>query len=167
MSQLDVAVPAQLRRRLKWVTVTVAQGVCPDLEAHEKTVAALGAQAIKRLLESLLEGLTPSAQDSVRPGVVGYGSAIEVLDIGRGTQAIYVVMSGYSLDIEAGHVSMDSPLGRALLGATVGDFVVVKTPSGTARIKVLEVMTLLDILEELEECLGGSPIIAGVARRIS
>ena len=38
-----------------------------------------------------------------------------------------------------GRISEDSPFGRALLGKSVGDDVVVEAPAGTMHYKVLEI----------------------------
>ncbi|MGH3972199.1 MAG: GreA/GreB family elongation factor, partial [Pseudonocardiaceae bacterium] len=40
-------------------------------------------------------------------------------------------------DDDAGAVTLDSPLGRALVGGEVGDIIQYATPSGTALVEVL------------------------------
>jgi transcription elongation factor GreB len=41
--------------------------------------------------------------------------------------------------VNAGLISVDAPLGRALLGKREGDAVVVQRPVGTAELTVLEI----------------------------
>jgi transcription elongation factor GreA len=43
------------------------------------------------------------------------------------------------MDIEAGHVSLASPIGRALKGRKVGEEIELRLPRGTRRLKVLEI----------------------------
>ncbi len=62
---------------------------------------------------------------------VGIGSHVEIAD-----------EHGDTMDVEisaVGGVSPDSPLGRALLGAAVGDEVVVEAPSGSWKARVLSI----------------------------
>ena len=64
-------------------------------------------------------------------GVVGVGSLVELED-----------EQGGRLEVEissVGGVSPDSPLGRALLGAEVGDVVDVEAPRGAWRARVLAI----------------------------
>ena len=60
---------------------------------------------------------------------VGVGSIVEVLD--EGGEAMEVEISA------VGGVSPDSPLGRALLGAKVGDVVDVEAPRGAWKARVV------------------------------
>jgi transcription elongation factor GreA len=69
--------------------------------------------------------------DDGADGTVGVGSKVGLED-----------EHGGRLDVEissVGGVSPDSPLGRALLGATVGDEVEVDAPSGRWRARILSV----------------------------
>ena len=64
-------------------------------------------------------------------GVVGVGSVVEVAD-----------EAGETMEIEissVGGISPDSPLGSALVGATVGDTVEVKAPRGSWQARVISV----------------------------
>jgi transcription elongation factor GreA len=70
-------------------------------------------------------------EDAAVAGAVGVGSKVELED-----------EQGGRLDVEissVGGVSPDSPLGRALLGAKVGDEVEIDAPSGAWRARVLSV----------------------------
>lgn len=101
----------------------------------------------------LLAGATPEALRGVSSSAVGYGSRVTVHDLASGSEAVYVLMSGSAMDLEAGHVSIESPLGRSLLGRTKGSLVEVDTPRGRTRLRVMEVKTLIDFLQETEASL--------------
>ena len=55
---------------------------------------------------------------------------------GRGRESVYTLVSATEADAAAGSVSFESPVGRALDGARVGDVVVVPTPKGERRLVV-------------------------------
>ncbi len=66
-------------------------------------------------------------------------AVVAVLDLDTGEEAVYTLMSGERLDIDAGHVSRDSPIGQALFGAKTGSIVTVETPQRTRRLRILSV----------------------------
>lgn len=81
-----------------------------------------------RQLESLLRDAhigEPEDTDVVRPGLV-----VE-LDV-EGDEEIYLLGSREDQHDEAEILSADSPMGRAITGARVGDTVEFETPSGEA-----------------------------------
>ena len=51
----------------------------------------------------------------------------------------YMVVLAEMMDIEAGHISLASPLGRALKGRKVGDELELRLPRGTRSLRVLEI----------------------------
>jgi len=67
-------------------------------------------------------------------GVVQVGSTVEVKDE-YGTQA-FTIVGPAEVDIPAGRISMESPVGKALLGRRIGDKVEVQSPGGTRQLKV-------------------------------
>jgi transcription elongation factor GreA len=57
----------------------------------------------------------------------------------------YDLVFGDSVELEDGHVSMSSPIGRALVGKAVGDLTVLKLPAATRRLKIIELLTIHDV----------------------
>ena len=47
-----------------------------------------------------------------------------------------------AMDMDAGHISVASPLGRTLLDHKAGETVPVRLPAGTRKLKILKVVTL-------------------------
>ncbi len=76
------------------------------------------------------------------PDRVGFGSRVTVRDRARDSQATYTIAVGDYIDVEAGHVSMASAIGRGLMGARQGEEVEVKLPSGTRRYEIVALVTL-------------------------
>ncbi|HKR99500.1 MAG TPA: transcription elongation factor GreA [Candidatus Dormibacteraeota bacterium] len=70
-------------------------------------------------------------------GVVGVGSVVEVKDdFGKQT---FTIVGPAEVDVAQGRISMESPLGKALLGHKSGDQVEVQSPDGTRRAKITKV----------------------------
>ncbi len=73
---------------------------------------------------------------------VGFGSRLTVKNVDTGDEFTYTIVAGDYMDLDAGHISMSSPLGRGLMGAKVGDTVEIQLPAGVRRFQVLELTTL-------------------------
>lgn len=73
---------------------------------------------------------------------VGFGSRVKVRDLELDEESVMTIVAGDFMDLEAGHVSMASPIGSGLLGARLNDEVVVTLPRGERRFVVLELTTL-------------------------
>jgi transcription elongation factor GreA len=67
-------------------------------------------------------------------GVVQVGSTVEVKDE-FGTQA-FTIVGPAEVDVTSGRISMESPVGKALLGRRIGDEVEVQSPGGVRELKV-------------------------------
>lgn len=52
-----------------------------------------------------------------------------------------------AMDIDRGHISVSSPLGRGLVDKEVGDVTTVQLPAGTRKLKVLALRTLHEQVE--------------------
>jgi transcription elongation factor GreA len=51
---------------------------------------------------------------------------------------------GDAIDFEEGHVTMSSPIGRALLGKTVGEVAYLRLPTMVRQLRVVELRTIHD-----------------------
>ena len=56
-----------------------------------------------------------------------------------GTERVVSIVGADEVDLNRGHISWVSPLGRALMKSAAGDRVVLEAPGGTAYLTVLEV----------------------------
>ncbi len=73
---------------------------------------------------------------------VGFGSKVKILDLGMNEEFLFTITAGDFIDLDAGQVSLASPIGQGLLGAKEGEDVVVQLPAGERNYKVLELSTL-------------------------
>jgi transcription elongation factor GreA len=82
---------------------------------------------------------------------VGFGSKVRLIDLQLDEEKNFMIVAPDFMDLEAGHVSIASPIGRGLLGARPEDVVSVDLPVGKRRFKILEVLTLPQQLGLAEE----------------
>jgi transcription elongation factor GreA len=92
---------------------------------------------ILRLRERLLRARIHTGETGGEE--VGFGSRVTVVDENSGRELTYTLVAAVSADAAAGRLSIDSPVGRALTGARVGDVVTVSTPKGDRRLAVTAV----------------------------
>ena len=94
---------------------------------------------IDRRIEHLskrLEALTVVRPDPRRTDCVYFGAWVRVADE-SGAVSEYQIVGPDEFDVASGRISMDSPLGRALLGRAEGDEFVLERPRGPARYAVI------------------------------
>lgn len=89
-------------------------------------------RSIDRRLQFLmkrLEGLQIVHYAPSQEGKVYFGAYVE-LENEQEEQAVYRVVGPDEIDVANNHITIDSPMARALVGKMVDDEVIVKTPSG-------------------------------------
>ncbi|MBT8398396.1 MAG: transcription elongation factor GreA [Gemmatimonadetes bacterium] len=73
---------------------------------------------------------------------VGFGSKVSVKDLDGGETFDFTIVAGDFLDLDAGQISLASPIGRGLLGARLDEKVKVSLPMGERRYQVVSLRTL-------------------------
>ncbi|MBI4963068.1 MAG: transcription elongation factor GreA [Desulfomonile tiedjei] len=68
-----------------------------------------------------------------------FGTSVTIEDVDTSEQKVYKLLGQDEADISKGIISIDSPLGKALIGKEVNDVVEVKTPNGLREYEVLEI----------------------------
>jgi transcription elongation factor GreB len=87
----------------------------------------------KRLDELVVVDRPPDRESRIY-----FGAWVSLCDE-EGEERVYRIVGPDEFDPDSGAISMDSPLGRALLGREVDDEVRVRRPRGTAVFRVLEI----------------------------
>jgi transcription elongation factor GreA len=72
-------------------------------------------------------------------GSAGIGSAIRLRDLQTSELFEYELVGAIEGNVAQGRVSVEAPVGRALLGAAAGDIVTVACPRGELRFEVVSV----------------------------
>ena len=67
------------------------------------------------------------------------GVKVKALDMEFDEECEYLVVGSTEADPMNGKISDESPLGKALLGKTIGDEVIVDAPAGELKFKILEI----------------------------
>jgi transcription elongation factor GreA len=89
-------------------------------------------------LEKTLENVT-IIEDDVNTDTVTVGVTVTVLDVEYDEELTYRVVGSAEADPINGLISDDSPVGRALLGAKIGDEVIAEAPAGELKFKILSI----------------------------
>lgn len=67
------------------------------------------------------------------------GATVRVLNARTNGEMEAMLVSPVEADISAGKISIQSPVGKALLGKAVGDETVAQTPAGPTTFRILEI----------------------------
>lgn len=67
------------------------------------------------------------------------GATVKVLDLDYDEEELFHLVSGPEADAAAGKISVDSPVGKGLLGHEEGDEVSIEVPRGTLKFRILEI----------------------------
>jgi transcription elongation factor GreA len=70
---------------------------------------------------------------------VVFGATVVIEDLENGEQISYRMVGPYEADIQAGTLSVSSPLGKALIGKQEGEEVKVQAPKGLREFEIIEV----------------------------
>ncbi|NVK19301.1 MAG: transcription elongation factor GreA [Methylocystaceae bacterium] len=71
--------------------------------------------------------------------VVRFGATVMVADEETDEETTYQIVGQHEADLEAGKISISSPLARGLIGKSLGDSVEVRTPGGAKTYEIIEV----------------------------
>jgi transcription elongation factor GreA len=107
------------------------------------------AQTQRRIRELSVYSLATLPRDKV-----SYGSVVTVEDADSGEELQYRIVFPEEVDAAAGHVSIGSPIGQALMNKAEGDQVVVQTPGGR---KTYDIVTLTTLHDQSDEVGAKSP----------
>lgn len=90
-------------------------------------------------LDRILKNAEVVVEDEVEVDVINIGCKVRILDLEYDDELVYKIVGSTEANSLKGKISNESPVGRALLGARVGDVVNVETHSGVLQYKILEI----------------------------
>jgi transcription elongation factor GreA len=122
----------------------IAQAVAlGDLRENSEYKAALERQQFVQArlgqLHHRLAQVSELSTTGTPAGQVGLGSSVTVIDLTTNERETFMVVLAELMDIDAGHISLASPLGRALKGHKVGDEIELRLPRGQRQLRVIEI----------------------------
>ncbi|MCB0430396.1 MAG: transcription elongation factor GreA [Flavobacteriales bacterium] len=114
-----------------------------DLSENAEYDAAKDAQGLLELKISKLEAIVANAriidESKLDHSKVVILSAVTIKNLGNGSKMTYTLVSEEEADLKSGKISVDSPIGKGLLGKKVGDKTAIKVPSGTMEFEIIEI----------------------------
>lgn len=90
-------------------------------------------------LEKILKNVEVVDEEDVTADHIMIGSKVKIYDLEFDEELSYKVVGSTEANSIKGKISNESPVGKALMGAVVGDIVTVHTPAGESQFKVLEI----------------------------
>ena len=146
IANLTTELNVELPKRIK---VAMEHG---DLRENAEFKAAKERQAfVEARLNHLTSRMTELSKidpNQMAYDRVGFGSRVKIRDLGMDEEFTFTITAGDFIDLDAGQVSLASPIGQGLLGAKEGEEVTVELPMGERQYKVLELSTLPQQMEE-------------------
>ena len=139
--ELNVTLPNEIRKAVELGDLRENSEYKAALERQQFVQARLG-QLRQRL--SKLSSIDPT---QIPPDRVGLGSKVTVEDQKSRERESYYLVFGDAVEFEEGHVTMASPIGKSLLGKAVGEVAFLKLPAGMRQLKVVDLKTIHDQVE--------------------
>ncbi len=90
-------------------------------------------------LEKMLKSAVIIDEDEISTDIVSMGIKVKVFDVDMEEEETYSLVGSEEADPMNNKISDESPVGRALIGAKVGDVVTVHAPNGDFELKILEI----------------------------
>ena len=90
-------------------------------------------------IEKILKNAEVVVEDEVDLDKINVGCVVKVLDVEFDEEEEFKLVGSSEADSLNGKISNESPVGKALIGARVGDTIQVETQAGVIEYKVLEI----------------------------
>jgi transcription elongation factor GreA len=133
------------------LNVTLPQAIASavalgDLRENAEYKAALERQQLVQarlgLLHRRMAQLSQLANTGAPQDRVGLGSRVTVIDVETNDTVTYQLVLAEMMDPDAGHISLGSPLGRALTNRRVGEEVSLRLPHAVRRLRIVQLVTV-------------------------
>ena len=114
-----------------------------DLKENAEYDAAKEAQGVLEgriaKLETVISDVDILDDKDIDASKAFLGATVELKDKKRKREIQYMLVSKEEADFEEGKISIESPVGKALLGKSVGDSVEVTIPAGTLAYEIIAI----------------------------
>ncbi|MDR6299525.1 transcription elongation factor GreA [Mesonia maritima] len=114
-----------------------------DLSENAEYDAAKEAQGLLEMKISKLEEVVANArvidESQLDTSKVLIHSNVKIKNLSNGMEVKYKLVAQSEADLKSGKISVDSPIGKGLLGKKVGDKADIQVPNGTMTFEILEI----------------------------
>ena len=90
-------------------------------------------------VEKILKNAEVVVEDEVDIDKISIGCKVKILDCEYDEELVYKIVGSTEANSLKGKISNESPVGRALIGKTVGESVTIETQVGELTYKILEI----------------------------
>ena len=119
------------------IAETSAQGDRSE-NAGYREARRIQAKTISRIrfLQKVLDNSRVIDPDALPKDRVCLLSRVEFTNLATNTRMTFEIVSPHEMNLEAGKISLKSPIGAALMGKKVGEIAEAQVPSGTLRLRI-------------------------------
>ena len=114
-----------------------------DLSENAEYDAAKEAQGLLELQISKMEATLSNArlidESQLDTSKVLVHSTVEVINNNNGTKMKYNLVAQSEADLKTGKISVDSPIGKGLLGKKEGEIALINVPNGTIELEIVSI----------------------------
>jgi transcription elongation factor GreA len=114
-----------------------------DLSENAEYDAAKEAQGLLEMKISKMEAIISNAriidESSIDASKVFILSKVTIKNILNGMEMQYTLVAENEADLKAKKISIDSPIGKGLLGKEKGDIADVQTPNGVVKFEIIDI----------------------------
>ena len=114
-----------------------------DLSENAEYDAAKEAQGMLEMriskLEDTLAGARLIDESQLDTSKVLVLSKVKIKNQANGMELSYLLVADGEADLAAGKISVNSPIGKGLLGKSVGDIAEINVPNGVIKFEILEI----------------------------
>ena len=89
-----------------------------------------------RFLQRVLENSRVIDPDVLPKDRVCLLSRVEFTNLSTNARMVFKIVSPHEMDLEAGKISLKSPIGAALMGKKVGEIAEAQVPTGTLHLRI-------------------------------
>ncbi len=143
--ELDHLIKVERPKNIKDIEEARAHG---DLSENAEYHAAKERQghinSKKRELENKLADAQIIDLSKLSNEKVVFGATVTLADMESGSTKKYTLIGQEEADLKKGKISVQSPVGKALIGHKVGDVVKIITPAKTVEYEIQEIEIALD-----------------------
>lgn len=114
-----------------------------DLSENAEYDAAKEAQGLLEMKIAKLEGIIANARiiddsqiDNTKVFIL---STVKIKNVANGMEVTYTLVAENEADLKQKKISVESPIGKGLLGKSVGEIADISTPNGIMKFEIVEI----------------------------
>ncbi|MCG8574562.1 MAG: transcription elongation factor GreA [Flavobacteriales bacterium] len=114
-----------------------------DLSENAEYDAAKEAQGLLEAKIAKMEAIVSNArvidESQLDDSKVLILSTVKIQNVSNGMEMTYTLVAENEADLKARKISVDSPIGKGLLGKEVGDIADIEVPNGVMKFEIVEI----------------------------